>query len=184
MSANSCLRAGTIIYSMIAVTSLQLAPSIPVHVDCCGVESGVINLYGDDLSPIRGQSESMRRLDRLSELRAGWDGYDAQPVSAVAIANAREILYRLSRQPEIFPTGRGTVQMEYELDNLDYLEYEIGDEVVTRFLSRSDGTAQTCTYPVQRALPDMIAKEVEAFHGCVGNSGMGEALSGGTLQYA
>ena len=39
----------------------------------------------------------------------------------------------LIHQPKIFPTGRQTIQLEYEKRNGDYLEFELFEEKVVVF---------------------------------------------------
>ena len=72
-------------------------------------------------------NENQQKLQAISELEDNWDGYGASKISSDVIFKTKEILKSLYKQPEIFPTGAGTIQMEYETDDGDYLEFQIGD---------------------------------------------------------
>ena len=72
-------------------------------------------------------NENQQKLQAISELEDNWDGYGASKISSDVIFKTKEILKSLYKQPEFFPTGAGTIQMEYETDDGDYLEFQIGD---------------------------------------------------------
>lgn len=65
------------------------------------------------------------KIDRIiseNEIKAeGWS--EGQFLSLKS--KCLDILSTVDQQPEIFPTGRGSIQFEYEKDNGDYLEFEI-----------------------------------------------------------
>lgn len=64
------------------------------------------------------------RLNKLAELENNWNGYGAKKFSNNLIERIKKIISILEVQPEIFPTGAQSIQLEYE--NKDsYLEFEI-----------------------------------------------------------
>jgi hypothetical protein len=67
---------------------------------------------------------NMNKLDEILEMEANWDGYGANPFPLKHIQICKKILNNLSIQPDIFPTGRDSIQFEYENDE-HYLEFEI-----------------------------------------------------------
>lgn len=71
------------------------------------------------------KSESIRTLDDIQNLQENWNGYGAKPIPKEIVNLCRDIIMELDYQPDIFPTARRTVQMEYELDDNSYLEFEI-----------------------------------------------------------
>lgn len=82
---------------------------------------------------------NIEKISSFRDLPEGWNGYDATPISQKLIDVVAQILTRLSRQPEIFPTGRNSIQLEYEKLNGDYLEFEIFENgVVNMYLQRGD----------------------------------------------
>lgn len=70
--------------------------------------------------------KTIKKLEELSELEEGWNGYDAPPISDRVIDNTRTVLSYLSFEPQIFPTGRNSIQLEYG-DDENRIELEIFD---------------------------------------------------------
>jgi hypothetical protein len=68
---------------------------------------------------------NLSKLDAFSELEPNWDSEDGLPFTKTHINYIKELLPHLPRQPKIFPTGRGSIQLEYERRNGNYLEFEI-----------------------------------------------------------
>ena len=69
--------------------------------------------------------DNYRRLQEISQLAEGWDGYSAQPIPQEVISRTKELLMMLPEGAKIFPTGRSTVQIEYHKDVDNYFELEI-----------------------------------------------------------
>ena len=74
--------------------------------------------------PDRKQQSNLMRLERIAMLKDNWDGYGAEHFSEQLIHRADNLIRRLYIQPEIFPTADGSIQIEYEKDNGDYLEFQ------------------------------------------------------------
>ena len=75
--------------------------------------------------------EMTRNLEIVKEiayLTKDWDGYGAEMFSEALIQKCRNILRCLKFQPQIFPTGRQSIQFQYELEDRSYLEFEIFEE--------------------------------------------------------
>lgn len=72
--------------------------------------------------------KSLGRIDSFKSLQQDWNGYSAAPISKKLIDSVTYILMNLTRQPEIFPTARNSIQLEYEKLNGDYLEFEIFED--------------------------------------------------------
>lgn len=70
-------------------------------------------------------TRNQERLNDIARLGSDWNGYGAGSFSAELIAEVRYIISNLKEQPEIFPTGRGSIQLEYHLPDESYLEFEI-----------------------------------------------------------
>lgn len=69
--------------------------------------------------------DNYRRLQEISQLAEGWDGYSAQPIPQEVISRTKELLMILPEGAKIFPTGRSTVQIEYHKNVENYFELEI-----------------------------------------------------------
>lgn len=75
--------------------------------------------------------KNLGRLEDIAKLEENWNGHGAKGFSAALIAKCRQILDTLSVQPAIYPTGRQTVHIQYELEDRSYLAFEIAEEKTT-----------------------------------------------------
>lgn len=71
-------------------------------------------------------AKNLKLLESFANLEKGWNGYDAEPISRDLVSKVQSIVCQLQTQPEIFPTGRKSIQLEYENEE-GYLEFEIFD---------------------------------------------------------
>lgn len=69
--------------------------------------------------------ENYRRIQEISCLSEGWDGYNAQPIPKEVIGRTKELLMVLPIGAKIFPTGRSSIQIEYHKNAESYLELEV-----------------------------------------------------------
>lgn len=65
------------------------------------------------------------KLLSYADLEKGWNGYGAKKISPAVIKRTKSLLLSLEFQPKIFPTGRGSVQVEYYKDDSNLIEIEI-----------------------------------------------------------
>ncbi len=63
-------------------------------------------------------------IDDFSSLVENWNGYGALPINNDVISRVKEVLGTLFVQPEVFPTGRGGIQVEFQKTDNSYLEFE------------------------------------------------------------
>jgi hypothetical protein len=63
--------------------------------------------------------------DELANLETNWNGYGALPIPQKCIDDAKAFLNFDSDEWEIFPTGRESIQIEWEENNGEYWEIEI-----------------------------------------------------------
>ena len=84
-------------------------------------------------------TRNLERLNDIAELESDWNGYGTESFSSELITEVRNIISSLSEQPEIFPTGRKSIQLEYHLSDKSYLEFEIfGGKVIAMQVSGTD----------------------------------------------
>lgn len=71
----------------------------------------------------------LEQVLEFAHLKPGWDGQNARAVPSDAIVHTliflRYLRQRRLNPPEAFPTGRESVQLEYETPSGEYLEFEI-----------------------------------------------------------
>jgi hypothetical protein len=64
------------------------------------------------------------KLESFKRLTTNWNGYDGQQISPSLIDLTINLITGLDYQPKIFPTGRGSIQIEYQQAG-NYIEIEI-----------------------------------------------------------
>lgn len=84
------------------------------------------------------------RLEEISHLPDNWNGRGADKVSAEFLDYVEGILTGLDVEPDVFPTARDSIQLEYENPTGDYLEFEIfPDKRIKKFYCGNDGKTTT-----------------------------------------
>lgn len=69
-----------------------------------------------------GPAEIDKKLDELSKLEVGWDGYRAYPITPETIAAARVVAHLLAkagRQISLVPTSAETIAIEWVENGLE-----------------------------------------------------------------
>ena len=72
------------------------------------------------------------KLNDIAKLEDNWNGYGANQFKPELINRAKTLLKLLSNLPEVFCTGRDSIQFEWEDEN-HYLELEIFEDKITVF---------------------------------------------------
>lgn len=72
-------------------------------------------------------NKNLIAINNLREFKENWNGYGAKGFSSELCDFLEKIIKELDEenQPKVFPTGRESIQIEYEKDNGEYLEIEI-----------------------------------------------------------
>ena len=89
---------------------------------------------------------ALERIEELTALARGWDGYDAKPIDAtVAVQAVRFVLdhaYPTVPQPAIVPSADGGIQIEWHRGGLDF-EVSISDHESTVYVAdHEQGTSE------------------------------------------
>lgn len=76
----------------------------------------------------------VRKLQSFQYLENNWNGYGALPIPEDVVRNATNLLFDLQSLPQVFPTGRESVQLEFEnFETDDYLEIEVFKDKIVAF---------------------------------------------------
>ena len=73
---------------------------------------------------------NLKKLKEISDLKGNWNDNNAKKFSPELISIVKNILENIVEQPEIFPTANNSIQMEYELIDNSYLEFEIFEDKI------------------------------------------------------
>lgn len=110
---------------LMAVT-LSNAPGIPaMSPPPVNVWDSYENNHGDFEEDWGGKNASLRTLTQIQNLEHDWDGDAGEAIPEEVIILSKSIVMSLKYQPEIYPTKRRTVQMQYETADRSYLEFEV-----------------------------------------------------------
>lgn len=118
----------------------------------------------DGLPMEKGQLANLIKLSEFKELRDGWDGYDAMAIEQQSIENTKRILKMLTNPPELFPTCRGTLQLEYEKTNRDYIEFEIGSKEIRSIHVSPNGEKFKRRWGISEEAFLEVVRTIEEFH--------------------
>lgn len=78
-----------------------------------------------EVRPTLGENND--RLKQIAKLGENWNGYGASPIPNSIIEIVQGLLCVLPIQPEIFPTARPSIQLEYDTADR-HIEFEITEE--------------------------------------------------------
>ena len=70
------------------------------------------------------ENKNINTINSFQNLEPNWNYNGAQAISKAVVTKTIKIIKSLDLQPEVFPTGRNSIQIEFEKDNGDYLEFE------------------------------------------------------------
>lgn len=97
------------------------------------IMGGLTFLYSGRTGNTARSTKQLDNLDRLYDIRqleTDWNGHGSQPISEKVISLSEVIINNILEQPKVYPTGRSTIQMQYELEDRSYLEFEIFEEKI------------------------------------------------------
>ncbi len=121
-----------------------------------------INLYLDGVSTMNANLlHSYQKISEIRCLEDNWNGNGAPKFSSQLLDSVLSIVEKLTRQPSIFPTARDSIQLEYENDIGDYLEFEVFEGGrLKKFFYGHDGKMITEDIPIET-----IYEVVDNFYG-------------------
>ena len=107
------------------------------------------------------KAQNIEKLKIISKLDADWNGNGAAPFSSELIAKAFGVINKIIKQPKIFPTARDSIQLEFENENGDYLEFELFIDGVKIFILYEDGRESEKFIPYNI---ELINKKIAEFY--------------------
>lgn len=106
--------------------------------------------------------KNVAKLKEFGNLDLDWNGYGAEPFSRKLLESVDNIIRNIIVQPEVFPTGRKSVQFEYEKDSGEYLELEVFIDRIEVFSIDKNGLEKEFNIQVDN---NEVNKVVTAFNG-------------------
>lgn len=103
---------------------------------------------------------NLATLQEIADLQPNWNENGADSFSSDLIRFAASILEQLPVQPDVFPTARNSIQLEFNNQKGDYLEFELFDgEKVKMFYMLASGK-----HASERINPQILISRVGKFY--------------------
>jgi len=132
---------------------------------CINTSTTAYNDCGSDVILDEELKQNMKILMEFSQLSDNWDEYGAKAPSIQIITKVMEILPKLSKQPDIFPTPEGNIQLEYSIGRNRHLNIELlPDATMIIFEMFEDRTATKNSSIFEISA---LNKRIEDFYGRV-----------------
>ncbi|AKM20389.1 hypothetical protein GK107_15260 [Geobacillus thermoleovorans] len=93
------------------------------------------------------KAENIAKLQAIRELGNDWNGNGADSFSDKLIEKVFSVIHTIIKQPKLFPTARDSIQLEFEKENGDYLEFELFENKIDVFVSYADGREMEKSIP-------------------------------------
>ena len=150
----------------------------PVHGNYCADDNPYIKFLGftdktiEDRTAYSGYNsyidflkiENLYKIDCMSNFKKDWNGSGGMSFSSSAINTFKKILNGLNKQPQIAPTGRNSLFMQYE-ENSNLLAFEVTESKVEMVrLSNNDYTT-AISKTFKNDFINRINSEVALFYG-------------------
>lgn len=83
--------------------------------------------------------KNLNKIKEFEDLNLNWNGYGADPFMHELLGKVDKIIKNIIVQPKVFPTGRQSIQFEYEKKSGAYLELEVFTDRIEVFSIDEDG---------------------------------------------
>lgn len=111
------------------------------------------------------QLENLDRIYDIKHLEKDWNGYGSRPISENVILSSEKIINNIVEQPKVYPTGRATIQMQYELEDRSYLEFEVFEDKIVCMKVPKRIYAEASVKIIKEVNMDIINAIVKEFYG-------------------
>lgn len=135
----------------------SIISSVHTYTNSSDADIGVAYMYINE-----DMRDNLDQLDMIEQLEDNWNGEGAAAFSKELVKKVRNIIIQLNLQPEVFPTARDSIQLEYYINN-KYLEVEFNEQPECKVFS-ADEFSNTSTKFIN-ADAEEINKVVDLFYG-------------------
>lgn len=135
MAANTIMKKAILVGLGVAATSSTHAERyvMPSNTDCQTISIPISSSFTTSTKWYRDASRysleqlksNKRKLESISKLQPNWNNFGAEGFDELVISKILHIISDLEYQPQIFPTGRGSIQIEKYFDEYNFIEIEV-----------------------------------------------------------
>lgn len=107
---------------------------------------------------------NLNKIESMRNFKLNWNGNNGLPFSNDAIDMFLNIINKLMKQPEIAPTGRESLLMQYELEDDSYLAFEVFKDRVTELLIPQNDYDKAITTEISDDFINKMNNSLEKFY--------------------
>ena len=109
--------------------------------------------------------ENLNKLKKMALFTENWNGTGGSAFSPNAISFFEAIIEMLDKQPEIAPTGRNSLLMQYELDDQSLLAFEVNERSAEKVYIPKGNYSKAEVETFTKNIAQKIKESVEDFYG-------------------
>lgn len=108
--------------------------------------------------------ENLNKIKKMEGFKNNWDGNNGNAFSRKSIRLFYQVIQTLEKQPEIAPTGKGSLFMQYELEDKSLLAFDISPEKTEKVFVPKGEYDKADTEYFLSDIPENIKNCVERFY--------------------
>jgi len=111
--------------------------------------------------------ENMNKIEGMRHFEKNWNGYDADPFSESSLVWFEKVINSLRKQPEIAPTGRNSLYMQYKSDDGSMLAFELSENKVEKVYVPNGDYNKIESEVITSDICNKINEQAEKFYGFI-----------------
>lgn len=121
---------------LVATNSTQTVRHfIPSGIEChtsisTSISSSSTRFNNPERFSLEQLKNNKRKLESIKKLTSNWNGYEGEQFESILINMIQDIISELDYQPQIFPTGRGSIQIEKYINDDNLVEIEVSNDEI------------------------------------------------------
>lgn len=127
-------------------------------------EKGFVGLYTNNVIDLM-KVENISKIKKMALFSEDWNGTGGSAFSQGAIALFESIIEMLDKQPQIAPTGRNSLLMQYELDDKSLLAFEVSEKRTEKVCIPKGNYAMAQVEIFTENVGQQIRESVKRFYG-------------------
>ncbi|SCI49307.1 Uncharacterised protein [uncultured Blautia sp.] len=138
----------------------------PSYIQCINLnqEKGFAGLYTKNAIDLM-KVENISKIKKMALFNENWNGTGGRAFSENAIALFESIIEMLDKQPQIAPTGRNSLLMQYELDDKSLLAFEVSENQTEKVCIPKGNYAMAQIEIFTENVGQQIKESVKLFYG-------------------
>ena len=139
----------------------QPIPTEDSFAQCVNIEKydNALNNYTVDLV----KAENLNKIRKMALFKDDWNGTGGKAFAPSTISFFEEVIQSLRKQPQIAPTGRNSLLMQYELDNKSLLAFEVNENRTEKVYVPNGDYSLAQTEMIKDNIAEQIKESVENF---------------------